>query len=95
METQITALEMRRKFGGILDRVVQKGDHITIMRGNRPLATLVPAQEHEEQCPKTDRPRNIREVLGKIDEWRKRNQKALRRIKEPSEKIIRRMRDSR
>ena len=95
MESQVTAIEMRRKFGGILDRVVQKGEHITIMRGNRPLATLVPAQEHQRQCSSQSRLKDFNEALAELDEWKKRNEGRIKKSRINSTQMIRKMRDSR
>ena len=95
MEDKVTALEMRRKFGGILDRVVEKGDHITIMRGNQPLASIIPAKEHNSQCSEKERVKTVDEVLAEIEEWQRRNARRLRKIKKSSTEIIREMRDTR
>lgn len=96
MESTVTALQMRKKFGGILDRVVERGDHITIVRGNRAVATLIPVKEHEQQCGSKDRIRRIEEILAKNDEWQKKNRKKLRQARhEDSAEFIRKMRDAR
>ena len=42
----MSALEVRRKFGGVLDLVAKKRIPVTICRANRPLAVLVPADEY-------------------------------------------------
>lgn len=96
MESTVTALEMRKKFGGILDRVVQKGEHITIMRGHLPLAVLIPVADHKKQCLDKDRVRTVEEVLGEIDAWKKANpSKAKRLAKVDAAAEVRAMRDSR
>ena len=96
MEATVTALEMRRKFGGVLDRVVQKGDHITIMRGHQAIATLVPAREHQQQCGSRDRVKTVREVLAQINEWkRKRPRIAKKMARTDSVSEIRQMRERR
>lgn len=96
METTVSAIQMRRKFGGILDRVVRKGEHITIMRGNVALAVLIPVKEHERQCLDKDRVRKIEEVLAEIDTWKKANPSKARRLaRADSTAEIRKMRDTR
>jgi prevent-host-death family protein len=96
METTVTALQMRKKFGGILDRVAKRGDHVTILRGNRPVAVLVPAKEHEEQCLSKDRFKRREEVLNELLEWRRENRDKIKSLPgEDSVTLIRRMRDSR
>lgn len=96
MEEQVTAIEMRRKFGGILDRVTEKGAHITIMRGNRRIATLVPADEHERQCLSQDRVKRVEEVLVAMEAWQKKNPTKVKKMaRENSVEAIRKMRNLR
>ncbi len=96
MEISITAIEMRKKFGGILDRVAKKGEHITIMRGNRPLATLIPAAEHEKNCSGQDRVRTVQEVLADLEEWQQKHPEKTHKMKnENVTGVIRSMRDAR
>ena len=96
METTITAIQMRRQFGGVLDRVAKKGEHVTILRGEKPIATLIPIKEHEEQCLSKDRVRRVEEVFAKIDEWHRQHPAASRRLRKTDfTKVIRKMRDSR
>lgn len=95
-EETITALEMRKKFGGVLDRVAKKGHHVTIMRSNRPLATIIPANEHEQACSNQPRKVRIEKLLGEIRQWQKTNSRKLQKglVKDAAE-VIREMRDER
>ena len=95
MDTTITAIEMRQSLGEILDRVAKKGEHITITRGNKPLATLIPASEHENHCQIHGRPKPIDEVLAEIEQWKRNHPGKLKPGKLSSAALIRRMRDSR
>jgi antitoxin (DNA-binding transcriptional repressor) of toxin-antitoxin stability system len=96
MESSVTALEMRKKFGSILDRVVKKGEHVTIMRGHLALAVLIPVNEHEKQCLDKDRLRTIQEVLAEVDAWKKANPSKARRLaKGDAAEDVRKMRDGR
>jgi antitoxin (DNA-binding transcriptional repressor) of toxin-antitoxin stability system len=96
MESSVTALEMRKKFGSVLDRVVKKGEHVTIMRGHLALAVLIPVKEHEKQCLDKDRLRTVDEVLSDIDAWKRTNpSKAKRLAKTDAAEDVRRMRDRR
>jgi antitoxin (DNA-binding transcriptional repressor) of toxin-antitoxin stability system len=96
MESKVTAIEMRKKFGSILDRVVEKGEHITIMRGNLPLATLIPAQEHERQCSSNQKIKTIEEALLELEAWKKKNPTIVKKLAgTDSTEIIRKMRGSR
>lgn len=92
--TTITALEMRKKLGGILDRVYKKGSHITVTRGNTPLVTLIPAKEHQELMTKHNRVQRVEELIDKIEKWQKENKDKLKNL-EDSTSTIRNMRESR
>lgn len=94
MDTAISALEMRKKLGGILDRVYRKGDHVTITRGNTPLVTLIPAREHEEWMTRRDRLQSVRQALKKIELWQSQNPRKLKNLENTTE-VIRHMRESR
>lgn len=93
MEATITAIEMRQKLGEILDRVAQKGDHVTITRANKPLVTLIPANEHQEQCLNQRRAKTIEEAMADVERWQRENNAKLG--KTDSAAIVRKMRDSR
>lgn len=97
-EATVTALEMRKKFGGILDRVAKKGEHITIVRGHLPLATMIPATEHQASCIEKDRPIRIDDdrAYAKLEKWRKKHAKELKRLEgTDSTGLIRKMRRER
>jgi prevent-host-death family protein len=61
----VSALEMRKKFGSVLDLVTKKGIPVTICRANKPLAVLVPIEDY-------------RLVADRIDEWKTRHAKKLK-----------------
>lgn len=96
MEKTVTALEMRKKLGSILDQVAHEGEHITIMRGNRPLATLIPAKEHEEQCGSRNRVRTLEVALQRLEDWKKKNPDTVRELsKKDAASLVRDMRQNR
>lgn len=96
MENTVTALEMRKKFGSIIDRVAQKGEHITIMRGDKPLATVVPVEEHQRSCRQHGRLKTVQEVMADLDAWKKANPHKMKKLSQlDSVKLIRQMRNSR
>lgn len=95
MESTVTAIQMRRKFGSIIDRVL-KGEHITVTRGHQALVTLIPAQEHEAQCKATSRVQKLEEALESLEEWRKKNPQRAKKLSQfNSTEFIRKMRDER
>lgn len=96
MEATITAIDLRKKLGEILDRVVEKGDHITVTRANKPLAVLIPPGDHQEYCTIHKRAKTIEEAMADVEKWQKENAHKLAKMgKTDSAKIVRRMRDSR
>ncbi len=95
METTITAIDLRKKLGEILDRVAQKGEHITITRANRSLATLIPAHEHQEQCLERRHFKTIEEAMADVEKWKRENPGKLKAGKLDSAAIVRKMRDGR
>lgn len=95
MEATITAIDLRKKLGEILDRVSQKGEHITITRANKSLATLIPAHEHQEQCLERRHFKTIEAAMADVEKWKRENPGKLRPGKWDSAAIVRKMRDGR
>jgi prevent-host-death family protein len=44
---RLSALEVRKKFGSVLDLVAQKRVPVTITRGDKPLVVMIPADEYQ------------------------------------------------
>lgn len=89
----VSALEMRKKFGSLLDRVALKGKHITILRGDKPLAVLIPAQEYEEKFQKSDRLKRVEDVIFEIEAWQKKHH--IKTSKKDAADVVREMRAER
>jgi prevent-host-death family protein len=53
----ITALDLRKKPGSILDAVAEKHEPVTITRANKPLAVIISADEYQDKVLKGDRGR--------------------------------------
>jgi len=45
MRTDITATDAVRKFSELLNNIKYRGDHYTVLRGGKPAAAIVPAEE--------------------------------------------------
>ena len=45
----VTATEAVRKFSEILNSIKYKGDHYTVVRGGKPVASISPAEEHVKE----------------------------------------------
>ena len=71
----ITALDLRKKLGSILDSVAVKREPVTITRANKPLAVIMSADEYQEKVLKGDRGRKLRELATRMDAWKKEHRK--------------------
>lgn len=87
----LTALEVRKKFGSVLDMVAKKHIHVAISRANRALAVLVPADEY--QARNSGRERRLRLAAERIEEWKKLNAPKLKGIH--AVKLLRKSREER
>lgn len=68
----ITALEARKRLGGLLDEVAKKGSHILISRLNQPLAVLIPYDDYQQSIDRETRKKRLLLVAHKMDLSRKR-----------------------
>ena len=71
----LTALDLRKKLGSVLNDVSKKGEQVIISRANKPLAVLISIEEYEEKVLKKNRERRLREVSAEMDKWKKRHLK--------------------
>jgi prevent-host-death family protein len=65
----LSAMEVRRKFGKVLDLVAKDREVITICRANKPLAVLVPADEFTGN--KSVRAARLQRTVERIADWRR------------------------
>jgi len=72
----VSALEMRKKFGSVLDMVTNQGIPVTICRADKPLAVLVPIEDYRSKS--LGREHRLRRAAERIDEWKKRHAKKLK-----------------
>ena len=87
----MSALEVRKQFGSVLDLVSKKRVAVTISRANKPLAVLVPAQDYQAQI--SGRETRLRLAVEKIAEWKKRHAQKLKGV--DVVKLLRESRESR
>jgi prevent-host-death family protein len=66
MRTTISATEAVRNFSEILNNIRYRGDHYTIIRGGKPAASIVPAEEAVQERPLADL-RGILKALPRLD----------------------------
>ena len=74
----LSALEVRKKFGAVLDMVTKDRVPVTICRANKPLAVLVPAEDYQSE--NSGRGQRLRLAAEKIAEWKSRHAKKLKGI---------------
>ena len=48
----VTALDLRRRLGSVLNAVAEKHEPVTITRANKPLAVIISADDYQERCRK-------------------------------------------
>ncbi len=74
MET-LTALDLRKKLGSVLDDVANKGKEIVVSRANRPLAVIIPVEEYEKKILNKDREKSLGEIAAMMDAWKLRHKR--------------------
>jgi prevent-host-death family protein len=74
----MSALEVRKRFGSVLDLVSKKGVPVTISRANKPLAVLVPVRDY--QARGSGRETRLRLAVENIAEWKKRHSRTLKGV---------------
>ena len=71
----VTALDLRKRLGSLLNNVSKKGEQVIISRANKPLAVMISVEEYEEKVLKKDREIKLKEISAKMDRWKKRHLK--------------------
>jgi prevent-host-death family protein len=89
----LTALDLRKTLGSVLDDVSKKGEQVIISRANKPLAVIISVEEYEEKVLKKNRERRLREVSAEMDKWKKRHVKETINI--DIAKVVREIRENR
>jgi len=89
----VTALDMRKKLGSVLNEVSKKGEQVIISRANKPLAVLISLDEYEEKILKKNREGKLKEISAGMDRWKRRHLKET--IDIDIVKVIREVREGR
>ena len=84
----MSAMEVRKKFGSVLDIVSKKGIPVTISRANKPLAVLVPAQDYKTR--NAVRETRLRLASEKLFEWKQLHTQELKGVN-----VVKLLRESR
>jgi prevent-host-death family protein len=87
----LSALDLRKKLGAILNEVSREKEAVIISRANKPLAVLISIDEYEKKILKKNREERLRALSSQMDEWLVRHRretgsvdtvKAIREIRE-------------
>ena len=89
----LTALDLRKKLGKILDEVHDGKKRFIVSRANKPLAVIIPVDEYEEKVLKKDRGHKLQAICAGMEKWKKEHAKDTARIDVTD--AIREMRDRR
>jgi len=89
----VTALDLRKKLGSVLDDVSKKGEQVMISSANKPLAVLISLDEYEEKVLGKNRERKLKEISAEMDRWKKKHLKEAADI--DTAKVIREVREGR
>ncbi len=90
MKTMST-LEVRKKFGSVLDLVASKGTPVTICRAGKPLAVLVPAAEYA--ATRHGRESRLRFAAERLQQWKQEHKREFAGAN--AVKLVRESRDQR
>lgn len=55
MRKEVSATELHRKLGKLLDGVHRNGDRLIVKRANKPLAAIVPIETYEEMLQQREK----------------------------------------
>lgn len=89
----VTALDLRKKLGSVLNSVAEKHEPVTITRANKPLAVIISPEEYQDKVLKSVRGEKLKELSSRMDAWKKEHRKETARI--DAAKAIREMRERR
>jgi prevent-host-death family protein len=64
----LTALDVRKRFGAVLDLVADKRVPVTIVRGSRRLVVMLPADEYEART--AGRASRLRLAVDRMNAWK-------------------------
>ncbi len=88
----LTALDLRKKLGSVLDDVSMKGEEVIISRANKPLAVIISIDEYEDKIQKKHREKRLVKIAAGMDRWKK---KHLKETKIDTVKAVREIREGR
>ena len=69
----VTALDLRKKLGSLLNEVHEKDEQVIISRSNKPLAVMISVKDYEEKVIKKDREKKLNKIAAAMDTWNKKH----------------------
>jgi prevent-host-death family protein len=90
MMKTLSALDLRKKLGEVLDSVAQNNEQVIISRANKPLAVLISVDEFEEKIQKSKRGDKLKELSVRMDDWRMKHRQETKHLD-----VIRAVRETR
>jgi len=86
----VTALDLRKKLGSVLNSVAENHEAVTITRANKPLVVIISPDEYQDKVLKGDRGRKLKELSNRMDAWKKEHRKETAQID-----VVKAIRDAR
>ena len=74
----MSALDVRKRFGSVLDMVAKKRIPVAISRANKTLAVMVPADEYEAR--NSGRESRLRLTVERIEAWKNLHARKLKKV---------------
>jgi prevent-host-death family protein len=71
----VTALDLRKKLGSLLNEVHEKDEQIIISRSNKPLVVMISMKDYEEKVIKKDREKRLNKIAADMDTGNKKHLK--------------------
>ena len=63
MRKEVSATELRQKFGELLNGVYQNGDRLIVKRANKPLAAIVPIEIYEQMLKQREKDFSVLDTI--------------------------------
>ncbi len=89
----MSALDLRKKLGSVLNMVSKNNEQVMISRANKPLAVIISVEEYQDQVLQRKRGQKLKEISAKMEEWKKKHRKETSQV--DVVKILREMRETR
>ena len=76
----LSALDLRKKLGTVLDEVSLQKEPVMISRANKPLAVIISVEEFEEKVLRKGRENRLKGISQQMEDWKHRYQMETRHL---------------